>query len=68
MLGASRVEVTFFTNSLAVLGMLVSTIANGNLLVFMRFVVENPNAIGLIVSVGRWRGSILSRSCLAERG
>eukprot|EP00752_Nemacystus_decipiens_P008462 g7563.t1 len=44
-MGASRVEVTFFTNSLTVLGMLVSTAANGNLAKFLRYAVTSRTAM-----------------------
>ncbi|CAM9178286.1 unnamed protein product [Ectocarpus sp. 4 AP-2014] len=44
-MGTSRVEVTFFTNSLTVLGMLLSTAANGNLAEFLSYAVTSSSAL-----------------------
>ncbi|CAN0140446.1 unnamed protein product [Ectocarpus sp. 12 AP-2014] len=44
-MGASRVEVTFFTNSLTVLGMLLSTAANGHLAEFLSYAVTSSSAL-----------------------
>lgn len=50
-LGASRVEVTFFTNLLTVFGMVVSTLANGNMFDFIRYAWTNPDAATYMVWV-----------------
>lgn len=42
-------QVTFFTNSLTVLGMVVSTAANGNLWEFLSFVAANGTAASYMV-------------------
>lgn len=52
-LGASRVEVTFFTNLLTVIGMMLSTMANGNLIEFVRYASGHREAT--IYMVRWWR-------------
>ena len=46
----AHAQVTFFTNSLTVLGMLVSTAANGNLAEFLSYAVTSRTAVTHMVS------------------
>lgn len=50
-LGASRVEVTFFTNLLTVLGMGLSTTANGNMFEFLHYAVTHMKALQTMVRI-----------------
>lgn len=58
-MGASRVEATFFTNSLAVMGMLVSTTVNSRLFDFLDYARSHRES--LLYMVGK--ANVDARTC-----